>query len=79
MKRNEFFKECGAGICGCGVLGLLAPMAARAGDTAVTAAAAHVDPELQKQQLTGSSMLEVHSSCWEILSPTTPTHLILFN
>jgi hypothetical protein len=21
MKRNEFFKTCGAGICGCGVLG----------------------------------------------------------
>ena len=33
MKRNEFFKTCGAGICGCGVLGLLAPLAARAADT----------------------------------------------
>ena len=41
MKRNEFFKTCGAGICGCGVLGLLAPLAARAADadTAVPAAA----------------------------------------
>lgn len=28
MKRNEFFKACGAGFCGCGVMGLLAPLAA---------------------------------------------------
>ena len=54
MKRNEFFKTCGAGICGCGVLGLLAPLAARADDTAGTAAAAPVDPELLKQQLEGA-------------------------
>jgi len=55
MKRNEFLKKCGAGICGCGVLGLLAPVAARAADaeTAVPAAAP-VDPELLKQQLEGA-------------------------
>jgi len=54
MKRNEFLKKCGAGICGCGVLGLLAPLAARAEDTAVAPAAAPVDPELLKQQLEGA-------------------------
>lgn len=54
MKRNEFFKTCGAGICGCGVLGLLAPLAARADDTAAPAAAVPVDPELLKQQLEGA-------------------------
>ena len=56
MKRNEFFKTCGAGICGCGVLGLLAPLAARAADqeTAASTAAAAVDPELLKQQLEGA-------------------------
>ncbi|MCX6555849.1 MAG: hypothetical protein NTW95_00210, partial [Candidatus Aminicenantes bacterium] len=56
MKRNDFFKTCGAGICGCGVLGLLAPLAARAADadTTVPAAAVPVDPELLKQQLEGA-------------------------
>jgi predicted hydrocarbon binding protein len=56
MKRNEFFKTCGSGICGCGVLGLLAPLAARAADadTTAPAAAAPVDPELLKQQLEGA-------------------------
>ncbi len=54
MKRNDFFKTCGVGICGCGVLGLLVPLAARADDTAVTAAAAPVDPEMLKQQLEGA-------------------------
>jgi predicted hydrocarbon binding protein len=59
MKRNDFFKTCGAGICGCGVLGLLAPLAARA-DAAATpavakpAAAAPEDYELLKQQLEGA-------------------------
>jgi predicted hydrocarbon binding protein len=56
MKRNEFFKNCAAGICGCGLLGLLAPLAARAADadTAAPTAAAPVDPELLKQQLEGA-------------------------
>jgi predicted hydrocarbon binding protein len=53
MKRNEFFKTCGAGICGCGLLGLLAPLAARAEDTAA-AAAVPQDYELLKQQLEGA-------------------------
>jgi hypothetical protein len=54
MKRNDFFKTCGAGICGCGVLGLLAPLVARADDTKVPAAAVPEDCELLKQQLEGA-------------------------
>jgi predicted ArsR family transcriptional regulator len=30
MKRNDFLKTCGAGVCGCGVLGWLAPLSASA-------------------------------------------------
>ncbi|NTU51028.1 MAG: twin-arginine translocation signal domain-containing protein, partial [Candidatus Aminicenantes bacterium] len=29
MKRNDFLKACAAGVCGCGVLGLLEPVEAR--------------------------------------------------
>ena len=54
MKRNDFFKTCGAGICGCGILGLMAPLAARADDTAVPEAAATQDLELLKGQLEGA-------------------------
>ena len=54
MNRNEFIKKCGAGICGCGVLGLLTPLAARAEDTAAPAAAVPADVELLKQQLEGA-------------------------
>ena len=52
MKRNEFFKTCGAGICGCGVLGLLSPLLVRAEETA--AADVPQDVELLKQQLEGA-------------------------
>jgi predicted ArsR family transcriptional regulator len=52
MNRNDFIKKCGAGICGCGVLGLLAPLAVRAEDTA--AAAGPEELELLKQQLEGA-------------------------
>jgi len=59
MNRNEFIKTCGAGICGCGVLGLLTPLAVRAeaaATPAVAAPAASVpaDVELLKQQLEGA-------------------------
>jgi predicted hydrocarbon binding protein len=56
MKRNDFFKTCGAGICGCGVLGLLTPLAARAADadTAAPGAAVPVDSELLNRQLEGA-------------------------
>jgi len=52
MNRNDFIKKCGAGLCGCGVLSLLTPLAARAEDTA--AAAVPADVELLKQQLEGA-------------------------
>lgn len=32
MKRNDFLKACGAGVCSCGVWGLLAPNSAAADD-----------------------------------------------
>jgi len=54
MKRNEFFKTCGAGICGCGVLGLLSPLVVGAENTDVPAAAVPEDVELLKQQLEGA-------------------------
>ena len=54
MNRNDFFKKCGAGICGCGVLGLLAPLAARAADADAPAAAVPEDIELLKRQLEGA-------------------------
>jgi hypothetical protein len=54
MKRNEFLKACGAGICGCGVMGLLAPLGASAevADGQTTAAPAEVD--LLKRQIDGA-------------------------
>jgi hypothetical protein len=54
MKRDDFFKTCGAGICGCGVLGLLAPLAARADDAASPAATVPEDYELLKRQIEGA-------------------------
>lgn len=54
MNRNEFIKKCGAGICGCGVLGLLAPLAARAEDPAAAAPTVPADVEQLKQQLDGA-------------------------
>ncbi len=54
MNRNDFIKKCGAGLCGCGVLGLLTPLAARAEDPAAPAAAVPADVEQLKQQLDGA-------------------------
>ncbi|MCX6559111.1 MAG: hypothetical protein NTZ26_01225 [Candidatus Aminicenantes bacterium] len=57
MKRNEFLKACGAGLCGCGVVGLLAPLAASAegADGQTTAAsAAPSEVDLLKRQLDGA-------------------------
>jgi predicted ArsR family transcriptional regulator len=54
MNRNDFIKKCGAGICGCGVLSLLTPLAARAEDSAAPAAAVPADVEQLKQQLDGA-------------------------
>jgi predicted hydrocarbon binding protein len=55
MKRNDFFKTCGAGICGCGVLGSLvslAPVAVRADDTDTVGAAD--DHDRLKGELAGA-------------------------
>jgi hypothetical protein len=59
MNRNDFIKKCGAGICGCGVMSLLTPLAARAEDTAAPAvvapaAAVPEDVKLLKQQIEGA-------------------------
>ena len=54
MKRNDFFKTCGAGICGCGVLGSLDPVAVRADDTDAPAAAAADDDDQLKGELAGA-------------------------
>lgn len=57
MKRNEFLKTCGAGICGCGVVGLLAPLAASAEGAAgqtTAASAAPAEVDLLKRQLDGA-------------------------
>jgi hypothetical protein len=51
MKRSDFLKTCGAGVCGCGLLGLTAPFAAAAeGDDGQTTAAP-ADVKQLKEQL----------------------------
>jgi hypothetical protein len=58
MKRNEFLKACGAGLCGCGVMGLLAPPAVSAegpgGPQTTSAQAAPSEVDLLKQRLDGA-------------------------
>jgi hypothetical protein len=54
MKRNEFLKACASGVCGCGVLGLLAPVAVRAEQKKDPATATPADCEQTKQQLDGA-------------------------
>jgi hypothetical protein len=54
MKRNDFMKTCAAGVCGCGLMGLLAPVAARAEDGEGQTAAAPVDDSPLKRELDGS-------------------------
>jgi len=51
MKRNEFLKTCGAGVCGCGVLGLLAPLSASAEGKEGQAPTAPADYNKLKEQL----------------------------
>jgi len=54
MKRNDFLKTCGAGLCGCGVMGFLAPRTASAEvkDGQTTAAPSEVDA--LKRQIDGA-------------------------
>lgn len=54
MKRNEFLTACAAGACGCGLLGLLAPVAARAEEKKDAAGAAPAECDQAKQQLDGA-------------------------
>ncbi len=54
MKRNDFLKTCGAGLCGCGVMGLLAPLSARAESGEGQTSAAPADDSPLKRQLDGA-------------------------
>jgi hypothetical protein len=50
MNRKEFMKTCAAGVCGCGVMGLLAPLSAGAESAEKqTSAAPAVDDQLKRQ------------------------------
>ena len=51
MKRNDFLKTCGAGVCGCGLLGLMAPFAASAESEAGQSTASKADDSPSKRQL----------------------------
>jgi predicted hydrocarbon binding protein len=54
MKRNEFLKTCGAGLCGCGVMGLLAPLAASAEVAGGQTTAAPSEADALKRQIDGA-------------------------
>lgn len=54
MKRNDFLKTCAAGVCGCSVLGLLAPGEARPEDTDGQAAPVPDDLARTKAALDGA-------------------------
>ena len=58
MKRNDFLKACGAGLCGCGMMGFLAPLAASAegadGLQTTSAQAAPSEVDLLKRRLDGA-------------------------
>jgi predicted hydrocarbon binding protein len=54
MKRSDFLKTCGAGVCSCGALGLLAPLSARAENGERQTATAPADNSQLKQELDGS-------------------------
>ena len=53
MKRNEFMKSC-AGFCGCGVLGLLAPLSASAESTGGQTTTAPDETSELKRRLDGA-------------------------
>jgi hypothetical protein len=54
MKRNDFLKTCGVGVCGCGVLGLLVPLSARAESGEGQTPSVPADYDQLKRQLEGS-------------------------
>jgi len=51
MKRNEFLKTCGVGVCGCGLLGLMAPLSSRAEGKDGQTTVAPADVKQLKEQL----------------------------
>ena len=53
MKRNEFMKTC-AGVCGCGVLGLMAPLSASAENAGGQATTAPDENSELKRRLDGA-------------------------
>jgi hypothetical protein len=54
MKRNEFMKTCAAGVCGCGLLGFLAPLSAQSENGEGQTATAPTDNSQLKRELDGS-------------------------
>jgi predicted hydrocarbon binding protein len=54
MKRSDFLKTCGAGACGCGILGFLAPLSSRAENGERQTATTPADNSPLKQELDGS-------------------------
>jgi predicted hydrocarbon binding protein len=54
MRRNDFLKACGAGICGCGMLGFLAPLSARAEGKDGQAPAVPAEFDVLKRQIDGA-------------------------
>ena len=54
MKRSDFLKTCGAGVCGCGALGFLAPLSAGAENGEGQTAIAPAEYSQLKQELDGS-------------------------
>ena len=54
MKRNDFLKACGAGFCGCGVLGFLAPLSLPGEGKREQASTVPNDTDQLKAQLDGS-------------------------
>jgi len=51
MRRNEFLKMCRVGLCGCGVMGFLGPLAASANSRDGQTAAAPTELDLLKRQI----------------------------
>lgn len=54
MKRNDFLKTCAAGVCGCGLLGLMAPGEARSENANGQTASVPDDLARSKAELDGA-------------------------
>ena len=51
MKRNDFMKMCAAGVCGCGAMGLLAPLSAQTQSGQEQTRTVPTEAEMLKRQL----------------------------